>query len=89
MTRLVTRQDPAVVAWQCALAPRPRFTTGGRHWWRELVTDSWRAANHAWELDREAVAIGYATEMAEYQAANPRPTLGDFMRHLSARATVP
>lgn len=51
----------------------------GRNLWREYVTDAWRAADHAWWLDREAVAIGYATEMAEYQADHPRPTLRAFM----------
>jgi hypothetical protein len=55
----------------------------GRNLWREFVTDSWRAADHAWWLAREAEAIGYATEMAEFAAAHPRPTLRAFMVQLA------
>lgn len=75
--------DPAVLAWMQALAPRPRPEPIGRHWWREFVVDAWRSAVQAWEADREAVAIGYATEMAEYERAHPRPRLADFMQQLS------
>ncbi|HEU5032710.1 MAG TPA: hypothetical protein VFV01_47860 [Spirillospora sp.] len=81
--------EPAVLTWQIALAPRPRFSTGGRHWWRELVTDAFRSATQAWWLDREAVALGYPTEMAEYEAAHPRPRLKDFMVHLSRGQVAP
>lgn len=66
-----------------ALAPRPRYEPVGRHWWREMVVDAWRTANHAWELEAERVALGYATELAEYAAEHPRPRLQDFMVHLS------
>lgn len=55
----------------------------GRNWWREYVTDLWRMADHAWWLDREAVALGYAAEMAEYEASHPRPTLKGFMLELA------
>lgn len=82
-------EDPAVVTWRIALAPRPRFSTGGRHWWREFVTDAWRSADHAWWLARESVAVGYPTEMSEYAAEHPRPRLRDFMVHLSTGALAP
>lgn len=75
--------DPAVLIWMLALAPRGRAAPTGRHWWRELVTDAWRCADHAWWLQREAIALGYETEMAEYAAEHPRPRLADFMVHLS------
>jgi len=82
-------EDPAVITWRIALAPRPRFSTGGRHWWRDLVTDAWRAADAAWFLAAEAVAIGYDTELAEYAQTHPRPRLKDFMTHLSSGAIAP
>lgn len=81
--------EPAVLTWRMALAPRPRFSTGGRHWWRELVTDNWRMADHAWSLQAEAVAIGYDTELREYAEENPRPLLKDFMTHLSSGHMAP
>lgn len=56
----------------------------GRNRWREYVVGEWSCADHAWWLDREAVAIGYATEEAEYAAEYPRPRLGEFMVALSA-----
>lgn len=77
--------EPAVVTWMLALAPRPqvRVSSPGHHWWREMVTEAWRCADQAWQLHREAVAIGYPTEMREFEAQHPRPRLGDFMVHLS------
>lgn len=83
--------EPAVLTWMLALAPRPamRVSSPGHHWWRELVTEAWRTATLAWEADRERVALGYSTEMIEYEAAHPRPRLGDFMRHLSTGAWSP
>jgi hypothetical protein len=55
-----------------------------RHTWREDVTDAWWMATQAWLLHRENVAIGYATEMAEFEEHHPRPRLADFMSALSA-----
>lgn len=75
--------DPAVTTWRIAMAPRPRFTTNGRHWWRDTVTDAWECATHAWALKAEEVTIGYKTEMAEYRESNPPPRLKDFMVELS------
>lgn len=51
--------------------------------WVQTVTDAWRSAMQAWELEAEAAAVGYATELAEFEAANPRPRLKDFMMHMS------
>jgi len=80
--------EPAVLIWAVALAPRPqgRVSAPGRHWWRDLVVDVWHNANEAWLRDREAVAIGYATEEREYAEANPRPTLKEAMIQLSRGA---
>lgn len=81
--------EPSVLTWRIALAPRPRFSTGGRHWWREFVVDAFRAADHAWYLEAEAASVGYATELAEFAAEKPRPRLRDFMVHLSTGAHAP
>ncbi len=81
-------EDPAVLTWRIALAPRPRYRVG-RHWWREFVTDAWRSADYAWWLERESTAIGYPTEMREFAEQRPRPRLRDFMVHLSTGAIAP
>lgn len=57
--------------------------TRRRHWWRELIVDAFRCADEAWRLQAEAVALGYATELDEYAAAHPRPTLKGFMLALA------
>lgn len=44
------------------------------HRWREYVTAAYRLAVIAWEWERERVALGYATEMEEFELENPRPT---------------
>lgn len=81
--------DPSVTTWRIALAPRPRHSTNGRHWWREYVVDAWRSATQAWELACEAEAIGYPTETAEYAEKHPRPRLKDFLIHLSRGQVAP
>lgn len=81
--------EPAVLTWMIALAPRPRVEPTGRHWWREMVWDAWHSADQAWQAQREAVAIGYATEEREFAEAHPRPNLGGFMRALSSGALAP
>jgi hypothetical protein len=43
-------QDPAVLTWMIALAPRPRVEPVGHHWWRDLVTAAYREAREAWEI---------------------------------------
>lgn len=82
---MTTTTDPSVNDWAVAVAAWRRNDRRVQrpHWWRELVTDAWRCADEAWQLQREEVAIGYRTEMAEFQAEIPRPRLGDFMSHLS------
>lgn len=47
----------------------------GYNWWREYNCDLLYAAAAAWEIQCEAVALGYETETAEYAAEHPRPTL--------------
>lgn len=96
-------QDPAVLSWEVAIAgyrhawPRPRR----RHWWRELVTDTWRAASDAREALRESghlvdVAGGvgaqvsaYQLEAEEFDRLYPAPRLADYMRHLSHGQLAP
>jgi hypothetical protein len=39
------------------------------------------AAREAWEIQAEAVTMNYDAELAEYAAANPRPTFRDFLLH--------
>lgn len=58
---------------------------GRRHWWRELICDEWFWATQAWERQAEAVALGYATELAEYAKEHPRPQLKTYMIELSPR----
>jgi len=41
--------------------------------------DEYRAARHAWELAAEKATAGYKTELREYAASNPPPTLKQFM----------
>ena len=81
--------EPAVLTWMIACAPRPRFSTDGKHWWRDLVTETYRAARDQWLLDAEAASVGYATELAEFRAAHPAPRLSDFMVALSCGAMPP
>ncbi|MEU0314771.1 hypothetical protein [Nocardioides sp. NPDC006273] len=58
---------------------RRRYVQRRRHWWRDLITSEFYAAAHAWFLAAEAESLGYATELEEYAAAHPRPTLQGFM----------
>lgn len=54
-----------------------------RHWWRELVVDTWFWADHAWWLAMEDETALYATEMTEYREEHPRPLLKTCMIQLS------
>ncbi|MEU4455576.1 hypothetical protein AB0F44_29895 [Nocardioides sp. NPDC023903] len=58
---------------------RRRYVQRRRHWWRDLITSEFYNATHAWELDAEAESLGYPTELEEYAATHPRPTLQGFM----------
>lgn len=82
-------QDPAVITWRIALAPRPRFSTGGRHWWRDYLTAAFSSATAAWELAAEAASNGWATELRDFEANHPRPRLRDFMVQLGSGAMAP
>ena len=53
--------------------------------WVQTITEAWRAAHDAWAAEAERVAIGYATELAEFKASNPPPRLKDFMVHLAGK----
>lgn len=81
-------EDPSVLTWRVALAPRPRHVKR-RHWWRDMCHDAYMAAAHAWELQAEAVALGYATELREFAEAHPRPRYKDFLVHLSSGRMAP
>ena len=81
--------EPAVLTWMIALSPRPKPEPVGGHWWRELVTSSWRAAWDQWEADAEVAAIGYETELAEFREQHPPPTLKAFMTGLSSGSLAP
>lgn len=52
-------EDPSVLSWRIALAPRPRFTTNGRHWWRDLVTATYRDARDARDALRQSGAAAH------------------------------
>ena len=79
--------DPAVSAWQCIMAPRGRGEDGPLSgWWHRLVMEHYSAAEAAWLAAAEAASCGYATELAEYAAEHPRPTLRATLVGLSSGA---
>lgn len=80
-------RDPAVVAWQIALAPRPREVVG-HHWWRETVTTHHRNARDAWEQLRESGPF-LQFEDEEFRRAFPPPTLRDAMVGLARGRSTP
>lgn len=86
---MASTEDPSVLTWMIALAPRPRPDPIGKHWWRELVVGHWQDATDAWEARREAETRGYATETEAWEAENPAPRLADFMVHLSQGKIAP
>jgi hypothetical protein len=51
----------------------------GYNWWREYNCAILLDASLTWERQCEEVAIGYPTEIAEYAAEHPRPTLKAFL----------
>ncbi len=61
----------------------------GYNWWRTHICDLLFAAETVWLNDREAVALGYATEMEEYARDNPRPTLKAFLIEQAGMHTDP
>lgn len=65
--------------------PTTPTTPRRRHYWREQLVEAFYCASHAWELEAEATAIGYETELAEFAEEHPRPTLKGFMVALSRK----
>lgn len=51
--------------------------------WVAHVHDQWLLATLVWERDAEAASNGWATELAEFEAAHPRPRFKDFLVGLS------
>lgn len=51
----------------------------GYNWWREYNNELFFLATAVWEQQCEAASVGYATEAAAFQEANPRPTLKDLL----------
>lgn len=51
----------------------------GRNWWREHNMELFTLTTIAWEQDRERVALGYDTEMREYERDHPRITLKELL----------
>lgn len=49
------------------------------NWWVRWIVDVWSDANLAWEMELEQATMLYPTEVREYAAANPRPTLKQTM----------
>lgn len=93
-------EDPAVLTWRIALAPR--YSTGGRHWWRDLVTSCYRDARDAWEARRHSNLPAWGAPGAAHSGAAchqlsddefadlfPPPMLRDFLIGLSQGAIAP
>lgn len=51
----------------------------GRHWWRDMNNSLLLDAQIVWMNQCEAATSMYDTEVAEYAAENPRPTLKAFL----------
>jgi hypothetical protein len=94
----VQTDEPAVLMWMMALAPRPayRVSAPGHHWWRELVTEVHNCAVAARERLRESSHPAYQVAGAahseaacyqlsdeEFDALHPMPRLRDAMVQLS------
>lgn len=78
-----------MTVWRICLAPRPRSAPVGRHWWRELVTQTFRDWSDVYAQQMEAACAGWATEEAEYRAAHPPPTLRHVLEGLSQGSMFP
>lgn len=95
--------DPAVASWSIAIAqhrhawPRPVR----RHWWRELVTDTYRAARDAREALRESghhvdtagaahsQVAAYQLSAQEFDDAHPPVTFRQVLEDLSTGRVAP
>lgn len=95
-------EDPAVLSWRIALAPRPRYLSGS-HWWRDLVTRTYREARDARDAMRESGALAtgaiagtahsdaawYQVSDDEFDQAVPPVTFRDVLVGLSGGALEP
>lgn len=94
-------EDPAVTTWRLALVHHRPDPPPRRHWWRELVTETFQAAAHAREALREsghlvdtagaahAEVAAYQLEPEEFDRLYPAPRLADYMRGLSQGSMAP
>lgn len=78
--------DPSVVAWQIALAPtrQPRRV----HWWRELVTNTYRDARDAREALRQSGPY-LQHEADDFAREHPPVHLRDVMVGLASGRHAP
>lgn len=68
---------------------RERVKGPRRHrcsWWHRDVVESYRLARQVWEEEEERVAIGYATERAEFRRDSPPPTFRQWLEQYRERA---
>lgn len=72
----------------CDLCDCTAWLDSKPHRWRDDVTDAWMLATQSWLKHREAVAVDYETEKAEFEENHPRPRLADFMRGMSHGAPL-
>jgi hypothetical protein len=93
-------EDPSVLSWMIVMAPRPRAEPTGRHWWRELVTSTFRDHRDARDALRESSTVvnghgadttvaAYQLEDAEFDQRFPKPTLRAVMVGLSQGSMAP
>lgn len=61
----------------------------GFNWWRDYNCALLLDATLAWERQCEDATYGYATEIAEYAAISPRPTLRAFLTANKGMFTEP
>mgnify|MGYP006344423799 CR=1 FL=1 len=95
--------EPAVLMWMLALAPRPgyRVSAPGHHWWRELVTEVHSHAVAARDALREGSSSAHNAAGASHSSAgmyqlsdeefnelHPMPRLRDAMVYLSQGSSV-
>lgn len=73
--------------------PRDRRDRRGRrigyNWWREYNCSILLDAELTWARQAEASTHGYTTEMMEYAAEHPRPTLKAFLIANKGMSTEP
>ena len=67
----------------CALCSCAAWEDRHPHTWRDDVTEAWLLATETWLAELERVAVGYPTEMADFERNHPRPRLADFMKAMS------